>query len=106
MDTFTALADPTRRSIIEMLAHADRNAGEIAGAFAMSRPAISRHLRVLRETGLVAAREHRQQRIYQLKPEPLNEIRQWVDRYSTFWEERLDRMADLTETRAREGGPR
>ena len=93
MDTFTALADPTRRSIIEMLAHEDRSAGDIAGAFAVSRPAISRHLRVLRESGLVTAREHRQQRIYQLEPDPLNEIRQWVDRYSTFWEERLDRMA-------------
>ncbi|MDJ0952226.1 MAG: metalloregulator ArsR/SmtB family transcription factor [Acidimicrobiia bacterium] len=103
MDTFTALADPTRRSIIEMLAAEDRNAGDIAGAFTVSRPAISRHLRVLREAGLVSAREHGQQRIYTLEPSPLAEVAGWVNRYSAFWEERLDRLSVAVSARAREG---
>ena len=103
MDTFAALADPIRRSILEMLAHGDRNAGQIADGFSVSRPAISRHLRVLREVGLVAAREHGQQRIYRLEPGPLAEVTNWIDRYSSFWEDRLDRLVEQVETKAREG---
>ena len=102
MDTFTALADPTRRSILEMLAAEDRNAGDIASAFSVSRPAISRHLRVLREAGLVSAREQGQQRIYTLDPSPLAEVAGWVNRYSAFWEERLDRLSAAVSSSTRE----
>lgn len=97
MDTYQALADDTRRSIIEMLARGELNAGSIADAFAVSRPAISRHLRVLRESGLVSARGERQQRLYRLEPGPLAEVQQWTARYSTFWSDRLDRLADQVE---------
>lgn len=92
MDVFTALADPTRRSIIEMLAEGESNAGQIAEAFPVSRPAISRHLRVLRETGLVSASEVAQQRIYRLERERLAEVGDWVDRHRRFWGERLDSL--------------
>ena len=98
MDTYQALADDTRRSIIEMLAGGEMNAGKIADAFAVSRPAISRHLRVLRETGLVSARGKRRQRLYRLEPAPLAEVQQWTARYSTLWSDRLDRLADRVES--------
>jgi DNA-binding transcriptional ArsR family regulator len=68
---FTALADPTRRRIVELLAAGERTAGEIADEFPVSRPAISRHLRVLRDTGLVNYREEAQRRVYTLDPTPL-----------------------------------
>ncbi len=103
MDAFAVLADPTRRSIIEMLSSGDRNAGQIAESFSVSRPAISRHLRVLREAGLVVATERAQQRIYRLQPQQLATVRDWVDRYSSFWEQRLDSLAEHVEERAREG---
>ncbi len=69
----------------------------------MSRPAISRHLRVLREAGLVVATQRAQQRIYRLQPEQLATVRDWVDRYSSFWEQRLDAIVEHVEERAREG---
>lgn len=98
MDTFQAIADPVRRQIIELLADGSRNAGAIAGEFAISRPAISRHLRVLRESGVVKVEEHAQQRIYRLAPERFSEIAAWVSRYTTFWNERLDRLVDHVES--------
>ncbi len=95
MDTFEALADPTRRSIIEMLAAEDMNAGEIAASFPVSRPAVSRHLRVLRETGLVSVKERAQQRVYRLEPDRFAEVEQWLARYTRFWANRLDRLVTL-----------
>lgn len=94
MDTYQALADDTRRTIIEMLASGELSAGDIAHAFPVSRPAVSRHLRVLRESGLVSVRGDRQQRMYRLEPGPLNEVQQWTERYSKFWSHRLDRLAE------------
>jgi DNA-binding transcriptional ArsR family regulator len=98
MDTYQALADDTRRSILEMLAQGELSAGTIAAAFPVSRPAISRHLRVLRESGLVSVRGERQQRLYRLDPGPLQEVQQWTARYSTFWGDRLDRLEDRITT--------
>ncbi len=92
MDTYQALADGTRRSILEMLAEGELSAGNIADAFPVSRPAISRHLRVLRESGLVSVRGEHQQRLYRLEPAPLYDVQQWTARYSTFWSDRLDRL--------------
>jgi DNA-binding transcriptional ArsR family regulator len=86
-----ALADPTRRQIIELLAERDRDAGEIASHFAVSRPAVSRHLRVLREHGLVRSRGEAQRRVYSLEPGPLEEIDAWLARYRVFWTNRLGR---------------
>jgi DNA-binding transcriptional ArsR family regulator len=87
-----ALADPTRRRIVELLADGERSAGEIAAEFETSRPGISRHLRVLREHGLVRAREQGQRRLYSLDPEPLAELDAWLARYRSFWANRLDAL--------------
>jgi DNA-binding transcriptional ArsR family regulator len=92
MDALAALADPTRRRIVELLAERERDAGEIASHFAVSRPAVSRHLRVLREHGLVHARGEAQRRIYSLDPRPLAEVDAWLERYRGFWTNRLDAL--------------
>lgn len=92
MQAIEALADPTRRRIVELLADGERSAGEIAAEFATSRPGISRHLRVLREHGLVRAREQGQRRLYSLDPEPLAELDAWLARYRSFWANRLDAL--------------
>jgi DNA-binding transcriptional ArsR family regulator len=100
MHALEALADPTRREIVELLAEGERNAGEIASRFRVSRPAVSRHLRVLREHGLVRSRRERQQRIYSLDPGPLEELDAWLGRYRTFWTSRLDALdVELRRTR-------
>jgi DNA-binding transcriptional ArsR family regulator len=95
-----ALADPTRRRIVELLAERDRDAGEIASHFRVSRPAVSRHLRVLREHGLVRAQSVAQRRVYSLDPEPLEEIDAWLAKYRPYWANRLDAL-DLQLRRAR-----
>jgi DNA-binding transcriptional ArsR family regulator len=90
MDAFLALADPTRRRIIETLAGGESAFGELAGQFAMSGPAVSQHLRVLREAGLVRVRKDRQRRIYRLDPGGLGELEAWLDKVKRFWGPRLD----------------
>ncbi len=100
MHAFQALADPTRREIVELLVTGERNAGEIASHFHVSRPAVSRHLRVLREHGLVRATRVRQQRIYALDPGPLRELDDWLERYRSFWTTKLDALdVELRRTR-------
>ena len=89
---FDALADPTRRRVLELLADRERSAGELAGEFSVSRPAVSRHLRVLRDAGLVQWREDAQRRIYKLRVEPLAELDEWLGRYRRFWPDALDRL--------------
>ena len=95
MDTFTALADPTRRQIIESLALGETSFGEIADKFEMSRPAVSQHLKVLREAGIVAARVDAQRRIYRLTDEGLDEVEAWLGKVREFWTQRLDRLEQL-----------
>jgi DNA-binding transcriptional ArsR family regulator len=92
MEALEALADPTRRRIVELLAEGDRSAGELASQFSVSRPAVSRHLRVLRETGLVRSRPEAQRRLYSLDPTPLAELDEWLGRYRSFWAQRLDAL--------------
>ena len=92
MQALEALADPTRRHIVELLAERERDAGEIASHFDVSRPAVSRHLRVRREHGLVRARSDAQRRIYSLDPAPLEEIDAWLAKYRGFWANRLDAL--------------
>ena len=87
-----ALADPTRRAILELLADGEHDAGSIATRFPVSRPAVSRHLRVLREAGLVRVRPEAQRRLYALEPAPLEELDEWLDRYRGFWATRLDAL--------------
>jgi DNA-binding transcriptional ArsR family regulator len=90
MDAFLALADPTRRRIIETLADGESAFGDIADQFEMSRPAVSQHLKVLRESGLVSVRKDAQRRIYRLNEEGLDELEQWLESVRRFWSARLD----------------
>jgi DNA-binding transcriptional ArsR family regulator len=92
MRAFAALADPTRRRIVELLSEGERSAGQIAAEFPTSRPGVSRHLRVLREHGLVRARGEGQRRMYSLDPAPLVELEEWLARYRSFWTNRLDAL--------------
>jgi DNA-binding transcriptional ArsR family regulator len=100
--TYEAIADPTRRSVLLLLAERERTAGEIASAFTVSRPAVSRHLRVLREAGLVRVRPEAQQRVYSLDPRPLEVVDDWLASIRTFWEPRLDALERHLDER---GGP-
>ena len=90
MQACEALADPIRREIVELLAHGEQTAGGIAARFEVSRPAVSRHLRVLREAGLATVREEATRRIYGLDPAPLAELERWIATQRTLWEGRLD----------------
>ncbi len=92
MDPLAALADPTRRRIVEMLAAGEKPAGEIVAEFSMSAPAISQHLKVLREAGLVTVRSHGQQRIHSLDTRGLDAIGAWLERTRSFWSGRLDAL--------------
>lgn len=92
MRPLEALADPTRRRIVELLARRDRTAGEIVQEFDMSAPAISQHLNVLREAGLVVTRAEGQQRIQSLNPAGLDEIGAWLEKTRGFWSRRLDAL--------------
>ncbi|OZM81999.1 helix-turn-helix transcriptional regulator [Pseudonocardia sp. MH-G8] len=87
---FEALADPTRRRILELVASGERTAGELAAEFATSRPAVSRHLRVLRDAGLVAWRGDAQRRLYRLDAAPLADAGAWIERTRSNWATRLD----------------
>ena len=102
MNALAALADPTRRRIVELLAERELSAGEIASQFPTTRPGVSRHLRVLREQGLVQAREHGQRRLYSLDPAPLAELDSWLGRYRGFWANRLDALDTEITRRRRE----
>jgi DNA-binding transcriptional ArsR family regulator len=92
MDTLAALSDPTRRRIVELLAERERDAGELGSHFPLSQPAVSRHLRVLREGGLVRVRPQAQRRLYSLDPAPLEELDAWLARHRGFWQQRLDAL--------------
>ena len=85
-----ALADPTRRQIIQSLAGGESAFGDIADQFEMSRPAVSQHLKVLREAGLVAVRKDAQRRIYRIEASGLRELDEWLEKVRHFWGERLD----------------
>jgi DNA-binding transcriptional ArsR family regulator len=89
---FEALADPTRRRLLELLAAGERSAGALAGEFAISRPGVSRHLRVLRDAGLVRTRGDGRRRLYSLDPGPLDEVDAWLTRWRGFWTQRLDAL--------------
>lgn len=87
-----ALTDESRRTMIETLARGPATAGELAAALPIARPGVSRHLRVLREAGLVDVRRDAQRRVYSLRPEPLAEVDAWLEQYRTLWGQRLDAL--------------
>jgi len=91
------LADPTRRAVLDLLRRGSQPAGKIAGAFPVSRPAISKHLRLLRGAHLV--REHREgrHRVYQLNPEPLRAVDNWIEQYRVFWTNSLNNLKAFVE---------
>lgn len=96
--TFQALADPTRRAVLDLLRRGSQPAGQIASAFPVSRPAISKHLRLLRRAHLV--REHREgrHRVYQLNPTPLRAVDSWLEQYRSFWTANLTSLKNFVET--------
>jgi len=87
-----ALADRSRRTLLEILRDRPATAGELATALPIARPGVSRHLRVLREAGLVEVRQEAQRRIYTIRPEPLAEVNQWLEAYRALWQNRLDAL--------------
>jgi len=92
MQSLLAIADPTRRRIVELLAKRDHTAGELVAEFDMSAPAISQHLNVLREAGLVTTRVEGQSRVQTLNPAGLDDIGAWLERTRNFWSQRLDAL--------------
>jgi DNA-binding transcriptional ArsR family regulator len=95
---FQALADPTRRAVLDLLRRGSQPAGQIASAFPVSRPAISKHLRLLRRAHLV--REHREgrHRVYALNPEPLRAVDTWIEQYRVFWTASLNSLKAFVES--------
>jgi DNA-binding transcriptional ArsR family regulator len=89
---FKAIADPTRRAIIGLLGEEQASVSELQRRFTISQPAVSQHLRVLREAGLVSERREGRRRIYELNAEPLALARLWLDRHTEFWASRLDNL--------------
>jgi DNA-binding transcriptional ArsR family regulator len=95
---FGALADPTRRAVLDLLRQQELSAGGIAQAFPVSRPAISKHLRLLRRAHLVRERRHGRHRIYRLNAAPLKTVDSWLNQYRAFWESSLTKLKDFVET--------
>jgi DNA-binding transcriptional ArsR family regulator len=90
--TFEVLAEPTRRRILDLLLDGPRAVGDLVQRLKMSQPGVSKHLRVLREAGLVSVRTEAQRRIYEIRPEPLAEVAEWLEPYRALWSERLDAL--------------
>ena len=90
MDPFEAIAEPNRRRILDLLRRGERPAGEVVGALAISQPGVSKHLRLLREAGLVRVRADGQRRLYSVEPRQLAAIEDWLRPHLEFWRERLD----------------
>jgi DNA-binding transcriptional ArsR family regulator len=106
--TFSSLADPTRRAILARLAQGEATVNELAEPFAMSLPAISRHLKVLERAGLISRSREAQWRPCRLEAAPLKDIANWVEHYRRFWDASFDRMADYLkelQTAKPKGGP-
>jgi len=96
--TFHALADPTRRAVLDLLRHGAQPAGQIAGAFPISRPAISKHLRQLRKARLVMEHRRGRHRFYHLNPEPLKAVDSWLEEYRRFWQINLANLKTFVES--------
>jgi DNA-binding transcriptional ArsR family regulator len=90
--TFEVLAEPTRRRILDLLRERERSVGELVERLTLSQPGVSKHLRVLREAGLVAVRTDAQRRWYGLRPEPLTEVDAWLEPYRRLWAQHLDAL--------------
>ncbi len=90
IEAFEALAEPSRRRILDLLRDEERPVGELVQMLAASQPSVSKHLRVLRDAGLVEVRVDAQRRLYRVRPEPLRDVARWLEPYRLLWESRLD----------------
>jgi DNA-binding transcriptional ArsR family regulator len=102
IDAFQTLADPTRRRIVETLRRGERQVGDIVEEAGVHQSGVSRHLRILHESGFVSVRPDGQRRLYSLKPEPFQELDAWLSPYRKLWEERLDRFGAALERRQKQ----
>ncbi|MCM3705933.1 MULTISPECIES: ArsR/SmtB family transcription factor [Cytobacillus] len=96
-DVFQAIADPTRREVLRLLAEKERPISEISAHFPISRTAISKHLRILSEADLVKGEKAGRERIYYLQPEPLTELKEWLSFYERFWNNKLQKLKYIVE---------
>ena len=97
-DVFQALADPTRRKILQLLSREEMAVGKISEPFPISRTAVTKHLSVLSDAGLVRERKTGRERRYRLQPEPLLEVKQWLAYYERFWDKKLAALKDHVDT--------
>src|SRR4051794_5272735 len=100
--TWAALADPHRRTVLELLRERPRPVGELVERLRLTQPGTSKHLRVLREAGLVSVRQEGQRRVYALRPAPMAELDAWLAPYPELWTERLDALERHLDTKAKE----
>lgn len=101
-DVFGAISHPARRRMLELLVEADRSVNTIAGEFEMSRPAVSQHLRILLDAGLVTEQRHGRERRYRLMPARLRPVHEWLSQYERFWDRHLDRLQKLLAKKSKE----
>ena len=97
LDAFQALADPTRRRIVEVLRHGEQQVNELVARAGIHQSGVSRHLRILHDAGFVSMRPEGQRRLYSLKPEPFLALDSWLAQYRDLWEKRLDRVEEALE---------
>ncbi len=100
-DVFQAIADPTRRQIIHLLASQPMNLNTVADHFAISRPAVSKHVRILSECGLIKVRRQGRERFCQADLRQLREVSEWTERYRVFWAQKLDALGDFLDAEAK-----
>ena len=96
-DAFRAIADPTRRAVLDLLQAGERPVGQLAESFRMTQPALSQHLKVLRESGLVSQRRAGRERLYRLEPKKLKPIADWVAQYERFWRSKMKALGEFLE---------
>ena len=99
LTTFQVLAEPSRQAILDLLRDGERPVGELVDQLHLSQPAVSKHLRVLREAGMVQARADAQRRLYRIRPEPLAELDAWLATYRSLWTTHLDRLEEHLDRR-------
>jgi DNA-binding transcriptional ArsR family regulator len=102
MNAFELIAEPNRRRILDLLRDQERSVGELVDAVGLSQPGVSKHLRVLRDAGVVAARADAQRRVYGIRPEALTELLAWVEPYRRLWGGRLDALERHLDAQAKE----
>ncbi len=94
-DVFQAIADPTRREIINLIVHQPLNLNAVAERFSISRPAISKHVKILTQCGLIVFKQHGRERYCEAKLQKLNEVAKWIEQYRVFWTKKLDALENF-----------